>query len=292
MTKAKAKIIEIEFGTNRALAYAILASEAPNVYLMSYRFLKVLVELEKFISILTPDYLKSLMDSQRRRLFLRMQDTHMILARFLRSPEAASIVRFPVLGNTVGRLRERADDLNDIVEGILLAEDSHAKALLAAFEACIEAHRRPHLPQNEIDRELLFQFEQLCKQWRLTDPGFGSDLERLVQGISRCRVPHWVRRVESSAHLELCLYRAAGKNLQKYDWRIIGLAEKTSATIYPVAVYRKRVGSDVNQVLLEELLADALRRVCLGPAPCGGSEDGEGPGFVDQSEKTNVCEVM
>ena len=41
MTTAEAKFREIEFSANRALAYAILAAEAPNRYLMFYRLLKL-----------------------------------------------------------------------------------------------------------------------------------------------------------------------------------------------------------------------------------------------------------
>ena len=95
MTTAEAEFRGIEFSANRALAYAILAAEAPNGYVMFYRLLKVLAALEKFIPFLTPDYLESLADSQQRRLSLRMQEAHTILTRLLRSPEAASIVRVP-----------------------------------------------------------------------------------------------------------------------------------------------------------------------------------------------------
>ena len=122
MTTAEAEFREIEFSANRALAYAILAAEAPNGYVMFYRLLKALAELEKFIPFLTPDYLESLADSQQRRLCLRMQDAHTILTRLLRSPEAASIVRFPLLGTLVRRLQERTEDLDDVLEACFSLE--------------------------------------------------------------------------------------------------------------------------------------------------------------------------
>jgi hypothetical protein len=60
---------------------------------------------------------------------------------------------------------------------------------MAACEAHIEAYRKTHLSENGIDGELFSQFERLCKQWRLTDPGLGSDLERVVLGISQLGFP-------------------------------------------------------------------------------------------------------
>jgi hypothetical protein len=123
VTIAQAEHRLIEFSSNRALAYGILAAEAPNAYVMFYRLLRALAELEKFIPSLTPDYLESLAESQQRRLCLRMQDAHRILTRLLRSSEAASIVRFPLLGTLVSRLRERIEDLDDVLEGMFLAGD-------------------------------------------------------------------------------------------------------------------------------------------------------------------------
>jgi len=43
-------------------------------------------------------------------------------------------------------------------------------------------------------------FQRLCKQWRLTDPGLGSDLEGVVLGISQRRVPHQTRRIQASSN--------------------------------------------------------------------------------------------
>jgi hypothetical protein len=57
-----------------------------------------------------------------------MQDAHTILTRLLRSPEAASIVRFPLLGTLASRLQERTEDLDDVLEGMILAGDSQPKA--------------------------------------------------------------------------------------------------------------------------------------------------------------------
>jgi hypothetical protein len=117
MSTPEAKFSGIEFSANRALAYAILAAEAPNGYVVFFRLLKVLSELENFISFLTQDYLESLTDSQLHRLGLRMQDARTILAWFLQSPEAANIARLPLLGNLVTRLQDRTDDLDDVLEG-------------------------------------------------------------------------------------------------------------------------------------------------------------------------------
>ena len=293
MTTSKVEFKGIEFSANRALAYAILAAEAPNNYVMVYRLVKVLSELGRFISFLTQDYLKCLTDSQQHRLCLRMQDGHTILARFLRSPEVASIARLPLLGSLVTRLQERTDDLDDVLDGIFLAGDSQSKALMAACEAHIDAYRKMHLSENMIDGELWSQFQRLCKQRGLTDPSLGSDLDRVVTGISQCRVPHQTRKVQASVQLEFCIYRPAARNRhrqERYDWRIIALSEKESGVVYPVLVYRKPFGSDLNQEPLKVVLRDVVREVslrlgrCVVP-DCGGSVRPKEP-----IESARVCE--
>ncbi len=294
ITTAEAQFKEIEFSANRALAYAILAAEARNRYVMFYRLHKVLAELEKFISFLTPDYLETLTGSQEHRIGLCMQKEHTILARSFRSPGADTIARFPLLRNLVSRLQKRTDDLADILEGMFLAGDSQPKALMAACEARIEACRKTHLPENTIDGELFSQFERLCKQWKLTDPGVGSNLDRVVLGISQRRIPHQRRRVQVSDRLELYIYRPAGKNLyrgQNYDWRIIALSEKASGGIYPVVVYRMPVGSDVENGPLKQVLVDAIREVCLRLGRCVVPDCDGAVRPVEPTERVKVSEV-
>jgi hypothetical protein len=121
MNSAEADFGEIEFGANRALGYAILATETPDGYRTLYRLSKVFSELEKFVPFLTPDYLASLTDAQKRSLRLRMQDTHVLLTRFLRSPEAERFRCFPVLQSFVGRLQEGTDDLANVLDGMPFA---------------------------------------------------------------------------------------------------------------------------------------------------------------------------
>ena len=294
MTTAEPKFGEIEFSANRALAYAILAAEAPNRYVMFYRLHKVLAELEKFISLLTPDYLETLTASQEHRIGLCMQRAHTILARSFRSPGADTIVCFLLLRSLVSRLQERTDDLADVLEGMFLAGDSQPKTLIAACEAQIEAWRKTHLPQDSIDGELCSQFERLCKQWQLTDPGLGSNLDRVVLGISQRRIPHQRRRVQASDRLELYLYRPAGKKLcrgQNYDWRIIALSEKASGVIYPVVVYRMPVGSDVENGPLKQVLTDVIREVCLRLGRCVVPDCGGAVRPVEPIERAKVSEV-
>ena len=148
ITTAEAQFKEIEFSANRALAYAILAAEARNRYVMFYRLHKVLAELEKFISFLTPDYLETLTGSQEHRIGLCMQKEHTILARSFRSPGADTIVHFPLLRNLVSRLQKRTDDLADILEGMFLAGDSQPKALIG----CLRGPYRS-LPQDAFARK-------------------------------------------------------------------------------------------------------------------------------------------
>jgi hypothetical protein len=121
MSSAEANFGEIEFGVNRALAYAILARETPHGYLTLYRLSKAFVELEKVVPLLTPEYLESLSDGQRRRLRLRMQDTHFLLARFLRSNEAGRFRRFFIVQSFLDRLQKGTDHLAVVLEDLSFA---------------------------------------------------------------------------------------------------------------------------------------------------------------------------
>jgi hypothetical protein len=124
MNTAEANFGEIEFGANRALAYAILATETENGYVTLYRLSKVFSELEKFAPFLTPDYVESLTIGQKRRLRLRMQDTHQLLTQFLRSTEVERFKRFPPLQGFVNRLQEGTEDLAKLLDGMPLVEAS------------------------------------------------------------------------------------------------------------------------------------------------------------------------
>ena len=121
MNSAEADFGEIEFGANRALAYAMLATETPDGYVTLYRLSKVFSELEKFIPFLQPDYLDSLNDGQKRRLRLRMQDTHALLTRFLRSSETERFSRFSALKKFLDRLQEGTDELANVLDNMPFA---------------------------------------------------------------------------------------------------------------------------------------------------------------------------
>ena len=70
----------LEFSANRTLAYAILATEAPNDYLRLYRMNKVLSDLRKMLPLLTAEFSQSFPKQQKDRLILRLQDAYKILA--------------------------------------------------------------------------------------------------------------------------------------------------------------------------------------------------------------------
>ena len=121
MNSAEADFGAIEFGANRALAYAILALETPYGYVRLYRLSKAFTELEKFLPFLTQDYLGTLTDGQKRRLRLRMLDTHELLARFLRSREAEKFRRFFALQNFLDRLQQGTNELADVLDHMSFA---------------------------------------------------------------------------------------------------------------------------------------------------------------------------
>lgn len=123
----------LEFSANQTLAYAILATEAHNEYLRLYRMSKVLSELRKMLPLLTVEFCDSLAEGQKNRLFLRLQDAHVILAEFSGSNEAESIVRhLPLLKALVGKCQEAAEDLGDVLDSMRLARNGEFETLLVS----------------------------------------------------------------------------------------------------------------------------------------------------------------
>jgi hypothetical protein len=131
---------EIETSTNRALAYAILMAQAAHAYLALILDLREGVKsLEGLVSVLTPDRLERLSAEQKEWLKPRLQETHKHLVAFARSEHAARLGRLPVLDGLVARMQDSTEDVNDIIEDIVLAEDADFRNLISACAKNIKA---------------------------------------------------------------------------------------------------------------------------------------------------------
>jgi hypothetical protein len=131
---------EIETTTNKALAYAILASQAAHAYIAAIRMAREMAKaLEELVAALPGQALARLTLEQKKWLTPRLQEIHRYLADLSRSNETALVSRIPILGNWVRRIQDGAEDLGDIIEDLVLADDADFRNLLAACERTVIA---------------------------------------------------------------------------------------------------------------------------------------------------------
>jgi hypothetical protein len=131
---------EIEFTTNRALAYAILASQTAHAYITAiHRSRELANALEALVKVLTSENLARLTQDQKKWLTPRLQEIHGHLVTSSRSSEAAILSRLPILGSLVTRVQDKTEDLDDIIEDLVLVTDADFRNLIAACERTIIA---------------------------------------------------------------------------------------------------------------------------------------------------------
>jgi hypothetical protein len=56
---------------------------------------------------------------------------HRVLADFSRSPEARAIAKLPVLNGLASNLQDKTEDLNDLIENLVLADNEDFKVLIS-----------------------------------------------------------------------------------------------------------------------------------------------------------------
>jgi hypothetical protein len=136
---------EIETSTNRALAYAILASQAAHAYITAiYSSRELANALGALIKVLTPENLARLTEDQKKWLTPRLQEIHGHLVTSSRSSEAARLSRLPILGSLVTRIQDETEDLDDVIEDMVLANDPDFRNLIMACE------RNLNVPEGEL----------------------------------------------------------------------------------------------------------------------------------------------
>jgi hypothetical protein len=135
---------EIESTANRALAYAILLSQAAHAYITAiHRSHELVNALEQLIRLLTPESLSRLTPEQKKWLTPRLQEIHGHLVTCSRSNEATMLSRLPVLGGLVTKIQDATEDLDDVIEDLVLADDVDFRNLIQACE------RNLNVPEGE-----------------------------------------------------------------------------------------------------------------------------------------------
>lgn len=167
----------LEFSANRTLAYAILATEAPNDYLRLYRMNKVLSELRKMLPLLTAEFSQSFPEQQKDRLILRLQDAYKILAEVSGSGETERIVRhLPMSRTMVVRCQERAEDLADVFEETMLTGSDDFNALVSYCMDSVVAERERHTSGMKVAQDRSREFMALWRRRQITYPSLNADV--------------------------------------------------------------------------------------------------------------------
>jgi len=129
---------EIEITTNRALARAILMSQAAHAYISAINATRELAKaLETLVSVLPSHALARLTGDQKRWLTGRLQEIHKYVADLSRSNEAAMVSRLPILNKWVRKIQDSTEDLGDIIEDLVLIDDADFRNLISTCERSI-----------------------------------------------------------------------------------------------------------------------------------------------------------
>lgn len=129
---------EIEITTNRALARAILMSQAAHAYISAINASRELAKaLESLVSVLAPQTLARLTGDQKKWLTGRLQEIHKYVASLSRSNEAAMAFRIPFLNTWVRKIQDATEELGDIIEDLVLIDDADFRNLISTCERSI-----------------------------------------------------------------------------------------------------------------------------------------------------------
>lgn len=128
---------EIERNVDVATAYALLAKTASGYCWVWWRSREVVGALDKLLSVLSQDHIDSLRIESRNNLKRQLQQVHSLLVELSRSEEVAAISRIPGLGHPVAQIQERTDDVGDLIENIVLANNPDFQRLVTECAATI-----------------------------------------------------------------------------------------------------------------------------------------------------------
>jgi hypothetical protein len=232
---------EIEVSTNRALAYAILASQAARGYIMAIvRMREVTKAVEQLIQALSPERLDGLSAEHKEWLKARLQEIHKHLAAFSRSNDvvAMSGLNLPVLSGLLARLQDDTEDLDDVIEDLVLVSDAEFRNLIATCSTNIG------LPIGE--------------SFARSYPHINDDLKDAFSEIEKNILANRARRTLGGTRLDLYKYRQNSKDLKRgarYGWRIYCLHDKQTGIMYPIIVYPKTAWEDADNKTVKDAIS-------------------------------------
>lgn len=114
--------------TERTYAYAILAKLASNMAALVFRMLELCSNLEGLLSALHTVPLEVLAPNVELRE--RLQEVHELLLQLLK-PEPDVLSKIPPFGLLTSRLRNNTEDLGEILENLILLNNSEFHKLVA-----------------------------------------------------------------------------------------------------------------------------------------------------------------
>ena len=136
MTAITATFNEIERDANRARAYALLAHTSRQVWIGTFLLWKASRKVKRFVEQFTPERIEAVPSDKAKELTAKLQELHCLLASFS-STEFGVLTKVPVFGFMITSLQESTEALVDIIEDLVLANDSEYQSLVAECAASL-----------------------------------------------------------------------------------------------------------------------------------------------------------
>lgn len=137
MTATTATFDEIERNANRARAYALLAQTSNRLWVGTILLWKLSRKLKGFVKLLTPELIEAVPSTRLKEMTASLQELHRLLVSLTAPQEARALATMPVLDSTIKSLQESTEDLGDIIEDLVLANNPEYQGLVAACAASL-----------------------------------------------------------------------------------------------------------------------------------------------------------
>jgi len=134
---------EIERETSKAKAYALLAGVSVAFPLVAIWMWQVSRNLKKLLKKLNPNNLELLSPEQGESLLQDLRQLHPLMARLSRNVEWFK--RIPICGHFAKQIEDRADELFEVMDDLVLMTNRDMKKLIAQCVA-----KLPTSQENQI----------------------------------------------------------------------------------------------------------------------------------------------
>src|ERR1700736_5110825 len=137
MTATAATFDEIERDANRARAYALLAQTSKQLWVGTILLWELSRKVKGFVKRLTPELIEAVPSQRVKEITANLQELHRLLVFLSSSQEARALTTMPVLGSMIKSMQENTEDLGDIIEDLVLANNPEYQGLVAACAASL-----------------------------------------------------------------------------------------------------------------------------------------------------------